>query len=221
MPYTAEHKARTRARIVMAARQLFNRHGFEGVSIDQIMARARLTRGGFYNHFASKDALYAEAVHSFATCSPFAIRLARSGRPMPAPRRLARMLVELYLSDEILDDIDQQCPLYALPSDVARAGLKPQRAYTELIRSMSAVYRNAIPAGAADAEHRVQLIVTLCVGGMVLARTTSDPELRRSLRANARSQALALLDGVAAARSAVADSRPRSRARPASPPRAS
>lgn len=194
MPYTAEHKARTRARIIQAARELFNRHGFEAVSIDQIMARARLTRGGFYNHFPSKDALYAEAVHSFTTCSPFAMRLARSRRPMPQPRRLARMLVELYLSDEILEDVDQQCPLYALPSDVARAGLAPQQAYTDLIRSMSAVYRNALPADAPDAERRVQLIVTLCVGGMVLARTTNDPQLGKSLRASARKQALALLE---------------------------
>ncbi len=194
MPYTAEHKTRTRTRIVMAARQLFNRHGFEGVSIDQIMARAKLTRGGFYNHFPSKAALYAEAVHSFTTCSPFAMRLARSRRPLPEPRRLARLLVELYLSDEIIEDVDQQCPLYALPSDVARAGLEPQKAYTDLIRSMSAVYRNAIPADAPDVEDRIRLIVTLCVGGMVLARTTNDPELGNSFRANARKQALALLE---------------------------
>src|ERR1043166_7602020 len=88
MPYTSEHKARTRERIIHAARQLFNRHGFEAVSIDQIMARAKLTRGGFYHHFPSKDALYVEAVRSFTTCSPFAIRLARSRRPQPEPRRL-------------------------------------------------------------------------------------------------------------------------------------
>jgi TetR/AcrR family transcriptional repressor of nem operon len=195
MPYTATHKARTRERIVTAARELFNRRGFDGVSIDDIMARAKLTRGGFYNHFASKHALYAEAVRSFTTCNPFAVRIARSARPAPAPRRLARMLIELYLSDEVLDDIDQQCPLYALPNDVARAGLKPQRAYTELIQNMSTVFRNAIPTSAPDAEERVRLIVTLCVGGMVLARTTHDTALNRAIRASARKRAIALLAG--------------------------
>jgi len=44
---------------------LFNRHGFEDVSIDMIMKAASLTRGGFYNHFKTKEALYAEAVDSF------------------------------------------------------------------------------------------------------------------------------------------------------------
>jgi hypothetical protein len=38
--------------------------------------------------------------------------------------------------------------------------------------------------------------VALCVGGMVLARTTDDAALRASLRAAAREQALALLDGM-------------------------
>jgi TetR/AcrR family transcriptional regulator, transcriptional repressor for nem operon len=194
MPYTAEHKARTRERIVLAARQLFNHRGFEGVSIDEIMARARLTRGGFYNHFPSKAALFAEAVQSYRECNPFTAKLARSRRPLPEPRRLARTLIDLYLSDEILGDVDQQCPLYALPSDVARAGLGPQKAYTDVIRSLSTVFRNAIAADAPDAEARVHLIVTLCVGGMVLARTTHDPGLGRSLRASVRERALALLD---------------------------
>lgn len=193
MPYSPEHKARTRERIVEAARRLFNRHGFEQVSIDQIMADASLTRGGFYNHFASKDELYAAAVLSFKTCNPFAVKVAGAKPPICEPRQLARTLIDLYLSDDTLADIDMHCPLYALPSDVARAGLSPQQAYTDLIRTMAYVYRSALPDGG-DADHRAQAIVSLCVGGMVLARTTHDPALKKSLRTAARDQALALLE---------------------------
>jgi len=71
MPYSSEHKAQTRERIVHAARRLFNRHGFEQVSIDRVMSEAGLTRGAFYHHFDSKDELYAAAVASFSTCNPF------------------------------------------------------------------------------------------------------------------------------------------------------
>ena len=193
MPYSSEHKARTRARIVESARRLFNRVGFEQVTIDQIMAEAGLTRGGFYNHFDSKDQLYAAAVASYVTCNPFAVKQRAAKRPVEDPRKLARMLVELYLSDAVLDDPNMQCPLYALPSDVARAGLSPQKAYTDLIRGMAHVYRCAL-GGARDAERRAQSIVSLCVGGMVLARTTNDETLRKSLRSAARHQALQLLD---------------------------
>src|SRR5215831_11359222 len=196
VPYPAEHKVRTRARIVESARRLFNRHGFEQVSIDQIMAGAGLTRGGFYHHFGSKDELYAAAVSSSTSCNPFALNAAPAKPHISDPRKLARMLIDVYLSDEVLDNIDLHCPLYALPADVARAGLSPQQAYTDLIRAMGSVYRSALE-GARDAERRAQTIVSLCVGGMVLARTTNDPELRRSLRAAARDQALALLKGAA------------------------
>jgi len=195
MPYTAEHKARTRGRIVDAARGLSNRHGFDRVSIDQIMEAANLTRGGFYNHFSSKDDLYAETIASFATCNPLAIRQAAARRPVRDPHKLARMLVDLYLSDEVLDDPDKHCPLYALPSDAARAGLKPQEAYTQIIRGMEHVYRSAFPATDRDAGRKAQVIVSLCVGGMILARTTNDEGLKRSLRKASRRQALEMLDG--------------------------
>jgi len=194
MPYTPEHKARTRAKIVESARVLFNRHGFEQVSIDDIMNHAGLTRGGFYNHFASKDELYAEAVRSFRSCNPFERRRASAKGAAAQPRELARMLVELYLSDGVLADVDQQCPLIAVPSDVARAGLKPRAAYTDVINGMLCVYRDAFPVEDAERELKAQLIVNLCVGGMVLARTTDDPSLQRNLRAAARREALAILD---------------------------
>lgn len=190
MPYTAEHKERARAKIVESARKLFNRHGFEQVSIETIMSEAGLTRGGFYNHFQSKDDLYAAAVASFTQCNPFRKDVAAT--PTSDARELARRLVNLYLSDKVLEDIDNHCPLYALPGDVARAGLSPQKAYTDLIRNLTRVYQQALKEFS-DGEQRAQAIVSLCVGGMVLARTTDDDTLRTTLRASARQQALQLL----------------------------
>jgi TetR/AcrR family transcriptional repressor of nem operon len=193
MPYTAEHKAQTRARIIEKARVMFNRHGFEQVSIDDIMREAGLTRGGFYNHFASKDELYSEAVRSFRKCNPFATKVSEMGDEDREPMKLARMLVNLYLSDEVIEDVDSHCPLIALPSDVARAGIKPRAAYTEVVESMSFVFRSALGQGA-EAKRKALVIVNLCVGGMVIARTTHDPELRKSIRAASRQQALAILN---------------------------
>ncbi len=59
MPYSPTHKERTRAKVVECARILFNRHGFDGVTIDMVMEQAELTRGGFYYHFKSKEELFA------------------------------------------------------------------------------------------------------------------------------------------------------------------
>jgi TetR/AcrR family transcriptional repressor of nem operon len=54
--------AQNRERIVGTAARLFRERGIAGVSVADVMAEAGLTHGGFYKHFASKDALVAEAV---------------------------------------------------------------------------------------------------------------------------------------------------------------
>ena len=65
MSYSPKHKRDTREKILESARQLFNRNGYSGVSIEQIMSAAGLTHGGFYRHFSGKDELYAAAVRQF------------------------------------------------------------------------------------------------------------------------------------------------------------
>lgn len=193
MPYPPEHKARTRARIIEKARVLFNHRGFEQVTIDDVMKAAGLTRGGFYHHFRSKDELYAEAVRSFGACNPFALELGTLERK-PSVQALAQMLVKMYLSDHVLDNVELHCPLIALPSDVARSGLEPREAYTDIVRNMMRVFQAAMAHQGKAAEDKARTIVSLCVGAMVIARTTTDPQLRNSIRASVRRQALALLE---------------------------
>jgi AcrR family transcriptional regulator len=98
MPYAADHKDKTRARIVDSARVLFNRHGFESVSIDDVMKRAGLTRGGFYHHFSSKESLYAAAVSSFNNSKPGRCSTARAAQHLichaPTEARFAGVLIE-------------------------------------------------------------------------------------------------------------------------------
>ena len=67
MAYPKGHRDRTRVQIIDSARRLFNRKGFENVSIDAIMADAGLTRGAFYSYFRSKSS---EAEHKFR-CGQF------------------------------------------------------------------------------------------------------------------------------------------------------
>ncbi|MHB0777493.1 TetR/AcrR family transcriptional regulator [Halomonas sp. WWR20] len=62
MPYSTNHKAKSRERILKSAIELFSRKGFEKVSIGQIMKLAKMTHGAFYAHFASKEALYHASV---------------------------------------------------------------------------------------------------------------------------------------------------------------
>jgi len=54
----SEAKARTRAALLTAARQVFTRVGYPGASLDQIAAEAGYTKGAVYAHFESKEDLF-------------------------------------------------------------------------------------------------------------------------------------------------------------------
>ncbi|HEY4180948.1 MAG TPA: TetR family transcriptional regulator [Kofleriaceae bacterium] len=55
-------KAETRLALIDAGVAEFGRHGFD-VSLDQICARAKLTRGAFYVHFADREAFIVAVMH--------------------------------------------------------------------------------------------------------------------------------------------------------------
>lgn len=193
MPYRPEHKARTRARIVESARLLFNRHGYDNVSIDMVMEAASLTRGGFYHHFRNKQELFAEAVSSFLMGRGARWRAeAGVNSADPAVEDAANML-RSYLSPTHLGDIEGQCPMIALPSDVARGEPGARMAYQHLLEAMIRLYERAAPAACDDRRGTALALAALSVGGMVLARTIPDPALAAEIRDAAFGQALKIL----------------------------
>lgn len=57
MPTLTEKAQATRERILRAAEGLFHRHGYHATGLDRIIAEAGVTKGNFYYHFKSKEAL--------------------------------------------------------------------------------------------------------------------------------------------------------------------
>ncbi|HZS40305.1 MAG TPA: TetR/AcrR family transcriptional regulator [Polyangia bacterium] len=192
MPYEAEHRQRTRARIVQSARALFNQRGFDEVSIRDIMTRAGLTHGGFYRHFESKGQLYAEVVslsYDFASAE-------------------ARGLIRAYLSRRHLKNVDGGCPLITLPSDVARADPEVKRAFESVFRSMVDCFERELKGG--GPRSRPLAIAAICVGAMAVARAVEDRALGDALRVAARECALHLGGWNGARRRTVTSRRTRS-----------
>src|SRR5438093_13320678 len=121
MPYPAGHRERVRSRIVESARRLFNRSGFENLSVDAIMAHAGLTRGGFYSYFKSKSDLYVEVLGCFLTDPNW--KSCWEGVHIDlASADAAPQIVRAYLSPQHFENVENSCPMVALPCDVARSG---------------------------------------------------------------------------------------------------
>jgi hypothetical protein len=119
MPYPAGHRNEVRKNIVKSARRLFNRHGFDRVSLKQIMAGAGLTHGGFYSYFASKSELYVEVLGCFFT-DPEWKNCWEGVEVDLAAGDVGPQVVRAYLSRQHFEDVENSCPMTALPTDVAQ-----------------------------------------------------------------------------------------------------
>ncbi|AKJ31861.1 TetR/AcrR family transcriptional regulator [Caldimonas brevitalea] len=191
MPHSPTHKSRSRQRILASARELFSNYGFEATSIDAVMAHCGLTRGAFYAHFASKGALYREALGDGAVdagpvgdVSEELDRWFHACQPRPdsldTPSSAARFLVA---------DIASGHP------DV-RAGYGP--AFEALVQ------RLAEAAGDPTEDRAAALAAAaMALGAFAVASTVDDADLKSQLAATCRAQAERLLR-----RDDVGDERP-------------
>lgn len=177
MRVSRQKAAENRQRILDAAARLFREDGFNGVGVDAIMTAAELTHGGFYGHFASKDALMAEAM---------AHAVERSGAWQ---ERLASVpdLIASYLSDRHRADRANGCAVAALGADAARQSPELRKAITAGICQQVDRIVSLLKRGTPAARRR-RAIATYAgmVGALTLARAVDDPALAREILTAAR-----------------------------------
>ena len=122
-----ERRAATRGAIIAAGRALFAEHGFAGVSREEIVARAGVTRSAMHHYFATKELLFA-AVYEDVERD---LCLSVAGAAMPSKAGAAFDAVEMLrlgsiaflkasTTDEVRRIILQDAPA-VLPRDVAHA----------------------------------------------------------------------------------------------------
>jgi TetR/AcrR family transcriptional repressor of nem operon len=191
MPYPAGHRDLVRQRIVDSARRLFNRSGFTGVSVDSIMADVGLPRGGFYSYFDSKSDLYAEVLGCFFTDPNWKSRWEGVHVDL-ASAEAGPQIVRAYLSLQHFDDVENSCPMVALPSDVARSDETVKKAFETVFKAMVTLLGREVRDSSQPREDTAMVIAALCIGGMVVARSMNDRELADRLREAATNGALAL-----------------------------
>lgn len=177
MRVSREKAAENRQRIVDAAARLFRDGGFDGVGVGAIMKKADLTHGGFYGHFASKDALIAEAMEH---------ALSRSTARQERLGNLSELAAG-YLSDRHRADRANGCAVAALGGDVARHGPALRKTMTGGVRRQVDRIVSLLKRGTPAARRRRAVAAYAgMVGALTLARAVDDPKLAREILAAAR-----------------------------------
>lgn len=168
MPAQSSRKELTHDRILDVAARAIRRAGYDGVGVASLMKEAGLTHGGFYAHFASRDALLAEATQRAGrdTGAVLAERLRQAQAQGMSP---FSALVHTYLADAQLENTECGCVVAALASEIPRQTEAVAGAARARVLGLVELVRRCLPAGADPAQ--AQVIAATLVGTLQLART--------------------------------------------------
>lgn len=191
MPTDPSRKDLSHERIVSVAARAIRRGGFQGVGVADIMKEAGLTHGGFYAHFRNRDALLAEALERAGQDTAARLRDGVARREAKGSSPL-RALVEAYLSDGHLREIESGCSVAALASEMPRQAADVREAAAARVRSLVAAVQQVLPDSApADSAAAV---ASQMVGALQLARALGDNAEGRALLTAARDALLSQHD---------------------------
>ena len=167
-------------RIVEAAARAIRRSGYDGTAVADIMKDAGLTHGGFYAHFASREAMLAEAADRAGAES--VATLARIAAAAPPGKALSALL-GVYLSKAHVAGAESGCPLPAVGSEMPRQSPEVRHAATRRIKELiDLVARQAPDWGQPGAHEHALVTVATMVGALLLARAVDDARLSDALR---------------------------------------
>ncbi len=175
MKVTKEQSAENRQAILDAAARLFLEHGYGGVGVAEITRAAGFTHGGFYRHFASKEALAAEV-----TELAFARSVDKLQSRLEEGQGDASEHFRQYLSPRHLQQAGHSCPMVTLAADGARENGPVPEALSQgialYLQTLARHRPNGEVVDAPDAADKARAIHSLSalVGGMVLARATHE-----------------------------------------------
>src|SRR5215210_4170384 len=179
-------KEATHERIVEAAARAIRRSGYDGTGVADIMKDAGLTHGGFYAHFASREAMLAEAADRAGAEGVAAVERVAAAAP---PRKALQVLLRAYLSKTHVEGVETGCAVAALGSEMPRQAPEVRRAATRRIKEMiDLVARQSPEWGRPAAHERALATLATAVGALVLARAVDDPKLSDAMREAALNQ---------------------------------
>ena len=176
MKVSREQANENRERVLDVASQLFRQHGFDGISVAELMKGAGLTHGGFYGNFSSKEDLMAQ------TCARSLARSAEKwnsikSQAQDVPQAALAGLAENYMSSAHRDNPGRGCAIAALGSDLARQSAPVREAADRGARELIAILAQ-LQSGETEAirEEKAMAAFAGMVGGIVLARLIDEDE---------------------------------------------
>lgn len=161
MGHSQAQKAENRERILALAAAHIRAHGIDSLAVAPLMEAAGLTHGGFYGHFASREALIAAAIDR-------ALDDGAAGAARANGQSLSD-IARSYLSRGHRDAPQSGCAIAAIGSETARAD---EASRASMARHIDAFMGGVRPFVADDDQ--AALVVSALVGALIIARVHPD-----------------------------------------------
>ncbi len=182
----------TRRGILATAARLIRERGPERVGVAEVMREAGLTHGGFYAHFAARDALVAEAIRSMFESGRQRFLARIGGKTGPDA---LKTWIDSYVSREHRDNPGSGCAMAALISDMPRLEPAARAAFDDGIRSIAGRLQAHLPTGAD--EQAVFSLMAEMAGAVALARAVGDSQFSDRILKTSRAALKARIDEMA------------------------
>ena len=178
MSAKAEQKEKSHETILASAARLLREKGIAGARVADVMRGARLTVGGFYAHFGSKEELIDTALRRAS--EEIRERLFAGLEDKPAQDR-AQVILKRYLSAAHRDEFVRGCPFPAVVGEVGTTAPEHRAVIGEQIEAMASVLATHLPpttgARAVPRRYIALGLVALMYGGLSLSRALRGTEL--------------------------------------------
>ena len=165
-------------RIVAAAGDLFRSRGYDAVGIADVMKAAGMTQGGFYKHFASKEALAAEAWGLGFKLSSVIWQRNKGAS--------AAAIVDYYLAPK---PPEHRCPMVAHGEEAARMeeDCALRGVYADGAQSLYQTFMDATKG--TMPEDRARLLFAAMIGANMLSRAAGDADWVAALKKSVKDAA--------------------------------
>jgi len=179
MRYSATHKQETRERLLESSRAIAKKEGFDASGVDSLMSAIGLSGGAFYNHFASKDDLFAALVAREIENSASML-----GGDASAGVEEVNSRVRSYLSSAHALHPETGCMLPSLGAEIARSAPEVRASVERSLRKLKSTWSKRLDGD----EDGAWAAIAQCVGAILLSRIVESERTRREiLAANRRS----------------------------------
>jgi TetR/AcrR family transcriptional repressor of nem operon len=176
MRYDAEHKQKTRERVLEAAAEAIRAEGPHKLGVAGVMAKAGLTHGGFYAHFQSKEDLVAQTLEHMFGRSRF--KRIDQDETLTTPAQKLTAFIDYYLSPTHRDS-PIGCAMPAVAADAPRLTPEVRAVYSAgVARLAGRIAELLTEMGLAQPQDLASSTVAEMVGGLMLAR--AEPDTARS-----------------------------------------